>query len=501
MDSILLYQVGTVAITTNSLPALVAVPLFVAVGFWLSVKNRVLGWLDVVLVLASGLLQVMLMPLITGAGTTQLGVFLLSWPIVGFMCGYGAWRIAGHRPLQNWPWYRFGLLTTLLLLIVDIAGAFVLSPPPGRIWQLGGAGFLDALVLGPPVLTLAFYGFLDCRSSLVFCSKGCRGANQCLHGMVSPKAANTTPTYTLLKRIAISTVLATIVFFVHTGLSQDDIKAKHLLPVSVAMDLNRFIEDVSTKYQIEPPALIQVGEKAVAFTRKSLDGAHVDIYLGEAFATNTKLAENPEIAHAVVAHEIGHAVLLARQQGFPNFLLVAAYVFTLAALLCSMPTRSGTIIASIAMLVGLSVATTYFHVATHAAIKDLVLKSAIVGIFAAFFWKRSTQLPGIMETHLPTRSSFLTASIIAAMLFFFGMPAIGALNTSRELFADRVAACEAGNTQIAAALNLLHPKTAHPLVEGFLDPFHPASHLRLNALSSMSSQEMPALCQHLRETL
>ena len=500
MDPILLYQAGAVAITSNSLPALVAVPLFIATGFWLSVKNGVLGKRDALLLFGIGLLQVMLMPLISGAGATQFGVFVLSWPIVGFLCGYGAWRMAGNRPLQNWPWYRFGLLTTLLLLFVDVASAFVIAPAPGRIWQLGGAGFLDALVLGPPVLTLAFFGLLDCRSPLVFCSKGCRGANRCLHGMVSPKTDKTVPAYTLWKRFAISTVLATVVFFLCTGLNQNDVKAKHFLPVSVATDLNRFIEEVSSKYQIEPPALFQVGDKAVSFTRKSIDGKRVEIYVGEAFATNTNLADTPEIARAVIAHELGHAVLFARHQGFPDLLLVGAYVLTLAALLYAMPTRRGTVIASIVMLTGLVITTAYLNMATHAAIRGLVLSAVCLGIIVALFRKDITKSFGKLKHHLPSRSGFLTASIVASVLFFLGMPAIGALNTSRELFADRVAACEAGTEQITAALVLLHPKTSHPLIEGLFDPFHPASSTRLQALSSLDPQEMSSLCQHLRET-
>ena len=181
---LLLLQIGNLAITSNAIPSALAIPAYLVVCLWLSVKNKVFRWSDFGLVLLVALPQVVLMPWVAGSTPSVFSVFMLAWPILGFMAGYGAWRLTGNKPLQGWPWYRFGLLITLLLVVVDVGGAFMLSPAPGKIWQLGGAGFRDALVCAPPFFMLTFYLYLDCRSPLVFCSKRCRSANQCFHHRV-----------------------------------------------------------------------------------------------------------------------------------------------------------------------------------------------------------------------------------------------------------------------------------------------------------------------------
>ena len=491
-----LFQVGSVAITANSLPALIAVPVFVLIGLWLSVKNRLFGMRDVALLCGVSALQLIMLPLVTSVYINQLSIFILAWPIIAFMSGYGAWRLSGRRPLQNWPWYRVGLLITLQMLAVDISAAFLIPPAFGKIWQLGGAGMLDALVLGPPVLTLAFYGLLDCRSPLVFCSRGCRSAGRCLHGIteMNPSAAKTLP-LTTIKRVGLSVLLAFVVFVVHAGFCQQDAKPKKLIPVPLVVSLNDFIGSMADKYRIEPPNLMSSGEDTIAFTRKTNDGAHVEIILGTQFAARGDLSENTANARTVIAHEFGHAILYARDQGFPALLIIGFYVITLAALLFVAPTRKGILIAGALLFVILAAMSLLFGKNTHAAIKTVCLGTTTAGVLIAMFWKEIAPCLKAAGNHLPDRFSVLVAGIAASAILFLVMPVIGAFNSERELFADKIAACEVGQTSIIQVLNLLHPNSRSQIEEWLLDPFHPAPSLRIGSLSSLDKADLESFCQ------
>ena len=493
--TILLYQVGSLAITSNSIPSLIALPAYLGIGLWRSASAGILGKADVALVFGVGFLQILLMPLIAQPGMTQLSVFSLTWPVIGFLFGYGVWRLSGNRPLMNWPWYRFGLLVTLLVLVVDLGSAMLIPPAAGKIWQIGGASFLDALVLAPPVLTLTFFGLLDCRSPLVFCSKGCRDADRCLHGMVDKIDEPPYPPFSPWKRCTMATVLAAACFFLYTGLNQRDTAPAYRLPVSVTQSLEAFIAETSAAYGIATPALIQVGGKAVAFTRKAEKGGAVEISLGDQFASNKGVVENGAITRAIVAHEMGHAILFARNQGFPNVLLLMGYILTLAALLCAAPNRRGMVGAGAVLLVTLTICTLVFDVSAHAAIKGVVLCSAGGSIILAWAFKSWKQGRRLLTDN---SRGLIGASSAACAIFFLGMPSIGALNTSRELFADRVAACEVGPAPIIAALTILHPVSAHPWIEMISDPFHPPTKNRLRALEELSDHNMLDVCGNAR---
>ncbi len=490
------FQAGSVAITANSLPALIAVPVFVLIGLWLSVKNRLFGMLDVALLCGVSSLQLIMLPLVTGTDTNQLSIFILSWPIIAFMSGYGAWRLSGRRPLQNWPWYRFGLLITLLMLAVDIFAAFLIPPASGKIWQLGGAGMLDALVLGPPVLTLAFYGLLDCRSPLVFCSRGCRKAGRCLYGATEDDHSCSSKELPMsaTKRVILAISLGLVVFVGHAGFCQKETKAKNIIAVPLAITLNDFIVTTAEKYQIEPPALVSSGEDTIAFTRKTNDGSHVEIILGSQFAEKEGLSENEANARAVIAHEFGHALLYARDLGFPALLIIGFYIVTLAALLVAAPTKKGMLLVSALLFLVLAAMSLISGKNTHAAIKTVCVGTAIIGFMIAWRWNTFPACRAACGIHCPGRYSILLSGLVASAIFFLGLPLIGSFNTERELFADKIAACEVGQAPIVQVLELLHPGNRSPVEEWLLDPFHPATSLRLKSLLSLSEADLNAFC-------
>ena len=181
---LIIFQFADLAITTRSLPALLVVPLYLGVCLTLCLRRRTLGWIDPLIVLGIVALQLAVARVQSVAeGAAGLAGYTLLAPIMLFLAGYAVWRLAGLKPLERWPWPRFGLVTTLALLITDIAIALTTPVALGKVWQLGGACFRDALVIGPPFVAMVFYWLLDCHSSLVFCSQKCVRIGRCRFGL------------------------------------------------------------------------------------------------------------------------------------------------------------------------------------------------------------------------------------------------------------------------------------------------------------------------------
>lgn len=179
-----LFLYGGLAITSRSLPSVLAIPLYLFVCFFLCVRRRTFGWQDPLII--TGTVALQLAVLRTGVvadGAAGLAGYALLSPFMVFLFGYGAWRLSGRKPLAAWPWPRFGLVSTISLLLADIGVAMMTPAAPGKIWQLGGACMRDALLIGPPFLMIVYYGLLDCRSSWVFCSQKCVSIGRCRFGL------------------------------------------------------------------------------------------------------------------------------------------------------------------------------------------------------------------------------------------------------------------------------------------------------------------------------
>lgn len=181
---IIIMQMGDVAITTRSIPSILAVPIYTIVCLYLCWKHRTIGWADLVIVLAITALQLFVLETTTVDGQAAgLPGYALLGPFMIFLAGYAIWRLAGQKPLSAWPWPRVGLVVTLTLLLTDIGVAMLTPVEPGKVWQLGGACWRDALFVGPPFVMMVYYWLLDCRSPLVFCSQKCVKLGRCRFGM------------------------------------------------------------------------------------------------------------------------------------------------------------------------------------------------------------------------------------------------------------------------------------------------------------------------------
>jgi hypothetical protein len=175
--------VGHLAVTTNSLVALGLLTLHLGICAAFSVTRRSFGWLDIPLCIGLATVQIVAVIAFVPPGGGGLNMVFLAWPLLLFLSGYGLWRVAGGVPLRHWPWHRFGMVAGLTVLLVDVGVGLLMPVPAGRIWQLGGAGLLDALAMLPPVLTMVFWGLLDCDSPMTFCCGECRNANRCRFGL------------------------------------------------------------------------------------------------------------------------------------------------------------------------------------------------------------------------------------------------------------------------------------------------------------------------------
>ena len=182
---LILFLQGDLAITSRSIPSLLAIPVYLLTCLVLCVRRRSLGWIDPLIVAGVVALQVAVLKtdLVTDGSAQGLPGYALLAPFMLFLAGYACWRVAGGRPLTGWPWPRFGLVATLSLLLADIGVALLTPAASGKVWQLGGACLTDALFIGPPFVMIVFYGLLDCRSSWVFCSQKCVRLGQCRFGM------------------------------------------------------------------------------------------------------------------------------------------------------------------------------------------------------------------------------------------------------------------------------------------------------------------------------
>lgn len=182
---VILFQYGDLALTTRAVPSILVVPIYLFGCLALCLRRRTLGWLDpvIALALAAGLVAFLMALGAAVPGAKGLPGWSLLAPFIVFMIGYGAWRLSGRRPVAGWPWPRFGLMATLVILLADIGVGLLTPVPEGRVWQLGGACLKDALLLGPPFLMAVYYWLLDCRSPMVFCSRKCVDIGRCRFGM------------------------------------------------------------------------------------------------------------------------------------------------------------------------------------------------------------------------------------------------------------------------------------------------------------------------------
>lgn len=490
---VLLQQIGNLALTSNSIPSILATPLYLAVCLGLTVKNSLFRWKDFGLLLMIAAIQILLMPWIAGPNPSAFSVFALAWPTMAFMIGYGTWRLAGKQPLQDWPWYRYGLLVTLLLLLVDIGAAFILSPEQGKIWQLGGAGLLDTLVCAPPLFMLTFYLFLCCRSPLVFCSKACRSANRCLYDVAPPEPAKRAFSYAFWKRSLLSATCAALVILAYPSLTDTSESQSMPLPPDLALYIDPLVAQISAFYEINPPKVMRSNVKAHALTLQEVNGQGVTIFLGETFF-NSQMVNNPDATRTVIAHEMGHAILITANQSYPKLLILFAYLLVLTILIYAMPSPVGTIIYSLIILIMIVVLVRLTGLSVHRTFQLLAIGITGLGVIWAVCISRHISTGN--KYAFPRRYALMLTGTLSIIITFLGFAAIGTLNYRFEFFSDRVAACSVGAENVGQLLSVIDLRPiSNEFMAAIRDPFHPSIVSRLEALKNFPRDHSQYNCK------
>lgn len=514
---------GHVALTTWSIPSMLASPAYLALFGWLSVKNRLPGWVDLLLlaVLSATIALFGTHSPLKDGGFGLAGISLF-WPFLLFFVGYGIWRLVGGRPLARWPWYRFGLLATMTLLMGDVSVAITAAPPAGGLWQLGGACLGDALVTAPPVLTLIYFGLLDCRSSLVFCSRKCHDLNRCRFGMDGKQCdCAQTPAGAPDKsapqsmpwwgRGVLSMVAGVAIMFAYSAIPFEQTVTKRIeasaglkVVMEAAMDEGKRIAEA---YRVPEPKIEFIGSAVPGLTKPPIRAGEAStIELGNAVQQG-RFIEDPALLRAVVAHEVGHAIQNARGTGFPTLLVLLMYVSSLAVVLLAFKTGRGIFIWASVLLVLLISLSHFPGLHAHAALRAVLIWQALA---AAVLWGRQRSLRRVMPARVsrlvalwPTPRGFAAAAVGGVFTFFALGIYLGSKNVERELMADQVAACEVGAGPIRAALMELRGNSKNETGEmgaRLFDPFHPLLAERLAAIEALEQAgRLQAECDAMRK--
>lgn len=518
-EPILLASMGQVALTTWSLPSMLAIPTYLVLFGWLSVRDRLLGWIDLLLLagLAAAIILLGSHRPLDGGGFGLAGISLI-WPFLFFFVAYGLWRLAGGRPLTRWPWYRFGLLSTLSVLAGDVGVAIASTPPNGGLWQLGGACVGDALVTAPALLTLIFFGLLDCRSPLVFCCRECRDPNRCRFGMDGkqcggseiPSAATDKSAPKPMAwwgRVSLSVVAGVLIMFAYSAIPFEKDAAK---PARANSELMASAQNeglrIAEAYGIPTPKIVFLESSVPGLTKPPIRAGDAStIELGSAVLRG-RFLDDPALLRAVVAHEMGHAVQNARGTGFPTLLVLLMYVCSLAAVLFAFPNGRGMLLWAGILLAFLILLSYYPGSHAHVALRTVLIGQALA---AAVLWRWKVRLNEILPERVaritdlwPTPGRFAAAAAAGPLVFFALGIYLGGQNVERELMADQVAACEVGAGPIREALSELrgNAKKEGDVSARLFDPFHPLLAERMAAIESLeTSDRFQADCNAMRK--
>lgn len=296
-------------------------------------------------------------------------------------------------------------------------------------------------------------------------------------------------------RLLITALLAVMITPIASNLSRPAVIEKladYPLPaVAIAEDT---LDSLAKQYGIDKPALRFVESKVAGNTAIELSGNNkgaVVIRLGTPLQRLT-YQENPELLKAVVSHEFGHAVMIARNDDFPAAYIIGMYGVGLFILLIVFPTKRGLLLGSIvltAILVGLTMFPRW----------EIINNAYLVLIFGmpvitCICWlvKVRVELPARLATHLPSTRSLALASLLATPVFLTSSWAVGSMNAERELRADVIGACATSPSSMKGALLNLSDKVPSAWQEAF-DHFHPPMSFRVEVLDALENTQVKEL--------
>jgi hypothetical protein len=300
----------------------------------------------------------------------------------------------------------------------------------------------------------------------------------------------------MIIRFLLAAILAVAIMPTANNVASDSISGGNVeMPASLVADVKSHVDHVAASYGIKAPDLLFVDSKVAGVTIKDSYPAKngmVEIRLGHPVQT-TFYREHSELIRATAAHEVGHAVMMARNQEFALLPILGMYAIGLFPFLIVFPTRRGIAVAAVVIGAGLAALSSLQKFAlpndAYLFLLGMLAGSSILLMVVRLDDLLQTKAGGVIAPHLPSRHAFAGAGVIALAVFFTASWLVGGMNVERELRADVIGACANDPATMKAALLHLSNAPASSLKEAF-DTFHPSMKERQAMLTAMENKPL-----------
>ena len=297
----------------------------------------------------------------------------------------------------------------------------------------------------------------------------------------------------MIWRLLIALVLSFVILPTGSYLAPDPLEGTELtVPDDLATEARSQAVKLTTVYGIKAPTVRFVDSKAAGVTveKPSSQGVIAEIRLGLPVQA-APFRQQPELFAAVLSHEVGHAVMIARNEGFPPAAIFLMYAVGLFPFLFTFPTKRGQVGAALGIGASLSLLCSIPAIALpHLAYQYVILGLTISGVALWGIRPDATKLTAtpsviqVLKTHVPSARTLALAGLIAIPAFFSAAWVIGWLNSQRELRADVFGACATSPAAMKSALLHLTSERTSAFREA-LDTFHPSLADRVELLDAM----------------
>ena len=297
----------------------------------------------------------------------------------------------------------------------------------------------------------------------------------------------------MIWRLLIALVLSFVILPTGSYLAPDPLEATELtVPDDLATEAQSQLVKLATTYGIKTPTVRFVDSRAAGVTveKPSSQGVVTEIRLGLPVQA-APFRQQPELFTAVLSHEVGHAVMIARSESFPPAAIFLMYAIGLFPFLIIFPSKRGQVLFALSIGVCLTVLCSIPSVALpHLAYQYTICGLTLIGIglwtFGTGASKSTSDLSANQtgSAHVPAARTLALTGLIAIPAFFIASWVIGGLNSQRELRADVFGACATSPAAMKSALLHLTSERTSAIREA-LDTFHPSLADRVEILDAM----------------
>jgi hypothetical protein len=298
-----------------------------------------------------------------------------------------------------------------------------------------------------------------------------------------------------LGRFVTALLLSLLIVPTANNLIPDRSPAVASLPATLVAEINDHVARLAKTYGITTPSVHFLATKIAGVTLPNTadrkNGA-ADIQLGKPVQQEI-YQTHPELLKAIVSHELGHAVMDARNDEFPALLIIAMYGIGLMIILACFPTIRGMVLAATFITLSLAVLMLCPRWPNaHTAYVTFIFLVGIKAVLLIWVPPKKHLDPNVVRyltPHVPSVRTFVISACIALPAFLIGSWQIGALNIERELRADVIGACAVSPKAMRDALLNLSDKPVSRWNES-IDSFHPSMAERLAILEELETPQV-----------